>query len=1802
MIRTYAAWFLVVVVLMVAQLFSLPAQAALSPYVNYQGKLADGGGTPVADGLYNMEFKLYNDPVAGSAVWTETRTGADKVQVTDGLFSILLGEVAAIDGVNFNQPLYLSVQIGGVGTPSWDGEMTPRRDISSVPTALLAGTALALDATNATSTNATTTNLYVGGALGVGTSTPITSMLAIKGDAAKANIFEIASSTNANIFMVTGTGRVGIGTSSPYAHLSVAGDIALTGGLYDSGASLGSNGMVLLSTGTGIDWVATSTLGITGGAGSADSLQVAYDTGATIETSGATSSVIITETTAAANTHDLLQLTANPATGGTFSGDALQITLDGVDADSNTGNGLHMVVDQSQITGYPILIEDDAGVDLFKVAENGALTVGSDAARADIEVYGNLIKKGYTASTSFPLITSIFVYDTSRDSDAGAWTNHIMAQGKSWYTETKDDAIGDPCIPTTDDRCGSSAFPKKAVIIATQSDVYIFDAQTNTMWMRFTQTGGTYALGIDGSNQPSSVFALNGVLYVGTYSTGSGLYAFDFINDRLYNYDTIDRTQGDKNIANRNTPVSYATDPITALALPDNAVNDVHGAVLSGINVNATANTALPGGVFIAAATDSGAAVINMSSGKVVRFAGTTITNDVNQVWVTKRGRLYVANEALQQLEVYYDFESAVANDTAPNDIWDETAANLPNLASTTPTLSTNADALWVLERESYAEAASLTPGDVIYIGHSRGLTEIHDLVAPSATAIGWSKFYTVDGVSPYMTGTPRGYFSFNETTGDLVDKSIRGSILEAEDPPTYNVDGVFGTGLSFNGTSDYLCSDANNDGTCDTDADFNVAALSFHVSLWFRHAAGNPVTTNDVLVDKRYTALNGTEGIGYRIEMNTSGQVVFGIQDTAATAGYDDSVTSTLGFADGQWHHALAVNTDTGLCLYIDGKLSVTCDTSLTATGTLDASQPLFIGADGGGAAGADFWLGEIDEVYFAAAAGTTDSNLVQPQARRLYLAGRGALTRRAVRQDNADIFSASTIGTSTATWAINQFAGSIVEITGGTGAGQTRRVTTNSSTTLSVSPNWTSTPDATSDFEINPEQLYGATNNVTSVAVTENAFTGKMRQLYIGASNGSDGGGATVFQGYGNAYVTDVYHSDAGKTTSVGTAWSGTDADDVIAIGAMNGTFAIGTLQHVWIEKVDQDLEQSYDYLANNINGIMSELFIDGVSALTPEGGFLGGADLAEYYSSQETLTPGTIVGLDPTIPNGVKATTVPYQRNLIGVVATYPGIILGPQTENTHPVALVGRVPVNVTLENGAIKAGDRITPSSRAGYGMRATQAGRVLGIAMEDFVPEKRVDCPDAEEGTRQCGQVMVFVNLVDYSGMSVSLLAQETETTVTSETIPATCIDADGATTTPTSEGMCAEGETFMPSHELFAEVPEAGPYEWLDGLEVLSFLKEGGGEGLDSEVFTGRLSAANEIITPAIFTDALSVGSITSSSNDAVVALLLGSGGKFEIRSAQTDDATTTPLITFDDAGNAVFSGTISARAFVIGDASATSTGTSTDEASMTDRLARIEGLLSLSEMATSTATTSPDATEENVESFIADIEQQIAGALDALQAAVSRTFAVVTLYTQNMFASTITIIPNGRVIVPTGTDQITGTSRIPAGASSVDVDNSSVLATSKIFITALSLTEHPLIVTMRRPGVGFTVSMFAPAALDVYFDWLLVDTYPTDDSTTSVPGETVVQDEPLIEVPIDDEPLPDEPELETEPEPTLEEETEPVVDLPVQTGEPQQEPETVIEPPVGETELEIEAEPTPEPEPEQEVVEPEPAEEPTT
>lgn len=143
-------------------------------------------------------------------------------------------------------------------------------------------------------------------------------------------------------------------------------------------------------------------------------------------------------------------------------------------------------------------------------------------------------------------------------------------------------------------------------------------------------------------------------------------------------------------------------------------------------------------------------------------------------------------------------------------------------------------------------------------------------------------------------------------------------------------------------------------------------------------------------------------------------------------------------------------------------------------------------------------------------------------------------------------------------------------------------------------------------------------------------------------------------------------------------------------------------------------------------------------------------GGADLAERYSSPDALQPGEVVTIDFTDSQGVRRSTSAYQPEVLGVVSTNPGFVAGAFTKGSYPIALVGRVPVKVSLENGPILTGDRLVAASLPGYAAKALRAGRTVGMALENVDVTKTEPC--AADKRKQCGTVTMFVNLSDYSG------------------------------------------------------------------------------------------------------------------------------------------------------------------------------------------------------------------------------------------------------------------------------------------------------------------------------------------------------------------------------------------------------------------------------------------------------------------
>ena len=68
----------------------------------FQGRLTDANGQAISDGARVVQFKIYDAPVGGRAVWNGE---VQKLSVNGGLVSTLLGSKADLSAVDFNRQI-----------------------------------------------------------------------------------------------------------------------------------------------------------------------------------------------------------------------------------------------------------------------------------------------------------------------------------------------------------------------------------------------------------------------------------------------------------------------------------------------------------------------------------------------------------------------------------------------------------------------------------------------------------------------------------------------------------------------------------------------------------------------------------------------------------------------------------------------------------------------------------------------------------------------------------------------------------------------------------------------------------------------------------------------------------------------------------------------------------------------------------------------------------------------------------------------------------------------------------------------------------------------------------------------------------------------------------------------------------------------------------------------------------------------------------------------------------------------------------------------------------------------------------------------------------------------------------------------------------------------------------------------------------------------------------------------------------------------------------------------------------------
>jgi len=205
--------------------------------------------------------------------------------------------------------------------------------------------------------------------------------------------------------------------------------------------------------------------------------------------------------------------------------------------------------------------------------------------------------------------TDVFVYDTRKDSDGGAWRKRT--QNTSWYNETLNTAT----------RGSRKEFPAVAVIVSDASSdkvtIYDGDDPDLPMWMVFSAGNPRGIIGwATGSITRIKLAAMNGIMVAGTNDAGT---IFKFVEDFveiMYSSANYDIKSG-RTIADRNNATAYDSVSGTAkrvFVIATYAINDVAMTVLPNAPIDDATGLPVP---TIAVATQSGVSVIK-DDGNVV--------------------------------------------------------------------------------------------------------------------------------------------------------------------------------------------------------------------------------------------------------------------------------------------------------------------------------------------------------------------------------------------------------------------------------------------------------------------------------------------------------------------------------------------------------------------------------------------------------------------------------------------------------------------------------------------------------------------------------------------------------------------------------------------------------------------------------------------------------------------------------------------------------------------------------------------------------------------------------------------------------------------------------------------------------------------------------------------------------------------------------------------------------------------------------------------------------------------------------
>ena len=1300
--------------------FAESANAQFNPEINYQGKLTNATGVSVPDGNYNMRFWLHSgtSTPTSSALWTEDRTGVNKVSVANGLFSVMLGSVSAFAGLDFNQVLYLGVEIGGVSAvPSWDGEMSPRKIIGAVPVAFVAERALSADSISGFSTSSFLRS-DDSGVLAATTSATSTLLTLIQnGTGSLLRLF----SSSTEVLTVLNNGKLGLGTTTPSAKLTIQGTAGDNSPTFRVASSSGESTLSLLSNGNlelggqlisaGINWTPRAA------AEQNDWRSITYGNGLFVAVAYSGTNRVMTSpdginwtprTAAEANSWNSVTygngLFVAVASGGT---NRVMTSPDGINwtpraaAEQNDwrsityGNGLFVAV-----------ADGGSGTNRVMTSPDGINWTPRAAAEQN---YWNSITYG----------NGLFVAVAY----SGSGTNRVMTSGHLNSISLAHNNIYQGGMSIYDSlRIGTTTSALASLLIQGTPDKNPF---------MIASSSGANLLTLDKA----------GNLGVGTSSTSSKLII-----------------QGTAGASNSTFTIASSSGEST-LSMLANGNLELGGRLINAGIKWATSSVPVAGnwwrsvtygnGLFVAVSYDGTNRVMTSPDGK--KWTAST-TPDGSWMSVTYGNGLFVAvggDDGTNRVMTSPDGKNWTPRTSAEVNGW--AAVTYGNglfvavAANGTNRVMTSADGInWTPRAAAEANYwTSVTYGNGLFVAVAANGT---NRVMTSPDGKNWTAHAAAGGFI-------YGWQSVTYGNGLFVAVASGGtnSVMTSPDGISWNLSTLaeannwksvtYGNGLfvavASNGTNRVMTSP---DG-------INWTARAMAVSPWQSITYGNGLFVA-VALDWANDGTNGVMTSGHLNSISLAHNNIYqggmSIYDSLRIGTTTSALASLLIQGTPDKNPFMIASSSGANLLTLDkaGNLGV---------GTSSPSSKLTV-------AGSANITGSLS----VAATTTTENLLVNSTTTTNNLAVNGTGTiQKLFVNDNLGL------GTTTALsklamerlsygisgvvgmdqyFTLNNATVNAVQI-----ANNLLLKTTNTATSTIVGGLW-KVEDSTV-FGNTVRGLEVQTDRGTNTLGENTAISGYARTFGLKGITSGDAGGAfepagvfaetkgTTQSNALRAYSSTITTAALVKVFQDTSNFAGTGL--LMNFGNAGGTFSSSSSLFIDLKNAgtsvfkvgSRGMLTIGDGTTNNSAGLQigfGGLCVDNDgSCMASTTGRIsavdyhtGNSDLAEMYFSKEDLLAGEVVYAQGGLSVGKASSST--KDKIIGVVSTKPGLLLGfddsslEAGETGFPVALSGRVPVRLSNENGEIKTGDELTLSSLPGVVMKATSTGKIVGVALEDF--------------------------------------------------------------------------------------------------------------------------------------------------------------------------------------------------------------------------------------------------------------------------------------------------------------------------------------------------------------------------------------------------------------------------------------------------------------------------------------------------